>query len=106
MIRVVLEHKAKNRESALKLVKGIELVRKESLRRPGFINGFTLVNVTDPCHVVVVSTWQTLHDWRAWDKSPARRAMLPLIEDHLVEPYTVSSITESVIWSQEIAHVS
>jgi heme oxygenase (mycobilin-producing) len=106
MIRVVLEHKAKDRECALKLIEGIELVRKEARRRHGFLEGSTLVDVNNPCHVVVVSTWETLNDWRAWDNSRIRQDMLPLIEDYLAEPYTAVSITENVIWSEEIAHVS
>jgi heme oxygenase (mycobilin-producing) len=104
-MKVVLEHKAKNRESALKLIEGIEVVRKEARKRHGFIEGFTLVNVADPCHVVVVSSWQSINDWRSWDNSSIRRDLLPLIENHLAEPYTVVSISESVVWNEELAHV-
>jgi heme oxygenase (mycobilin-producing) len=105
MIRVVLEHKARDEEHARKLIEAIDQVRAEACRQHGFISGNTLVNVHDPFHIVVVSSWQKLDDWKVWDESRIRKEMLPLIEDNLAEPYTAVSITENVIWNEEIAHV-
>jgi heme-degrading monooxygenase HmoA len=105
MIRVVLEHRTKDEESTKKLVEGIKIVRAEARKHPGFITGDTLVNAADPCHVVVISSWQTLEDWKTWDESQIRKSMLPLIEDHLVEAYTAVTMAENVIWKEEIAHV-
>jgi heme oxygenase (mycobilin-producing) len=105
MIRVVLEHRTKDAENARQLVEGIRLVRAEARKKHGFINGDTLVDVDDPCHVVVLSSWQTQEDWKAWDESRIRKSMLPLIEDHLIEAYTENTMTDNVIWKEEISHV-
>jgi heme oxygenase (mycobilin-producing) len=105
MIRVVLEHRTKDEENARQLIEGIKAVRAEARKQHGFIMGDTLVDVIDPCHVVVLSSWQTLEDWKAWDESRIRKSMLPLIEDHLVEAYTENTMTDNVIWKEEISHV-
>ena len=55
MIRVILEHKTKDKEKTRKLVKGIKLVRAEARKQHGFIYGDTLVDVNDPCHVFAAS---------------------------------------------------
>jgi heme oxygenase (mycobilin-producing) len=105
MIRVVLEHRTKDEENTRQLVEGIKKVRAEARKQHGFIAGDTLVNVVDPCHVVVISSWQTLADWKAWDESAIRKSMLPLIEDHLIEAFTENTMTDNVVWKEEIAHV-
>jgi quinol monooxygenase YgiN len=105
MIRVVLEHRTKNEECTSQLIEGIKAVRAEARRHHGFICGDTLVDADDPCHVVVISTWQTKEDWDAWDQSIIRKSMLPLIENNLAEPYTAVTMTDTVIWKEEIAHV-
>ncbi len=105
MIRVVLEHRTKDKENTKKLIKGINTIRIEARKHHGFITGDTLVDTVEPCHVVVISSWQTLEDWKSWDQSPIRKSMLPLIEDHLIEAYTENTMTENVIWKEEISHV-
>ncbi|MDD5702046.1 MAG: antibiotic biosynthesis monooxygenase [Dehalococcoidales bacterium] len=105
MIRVVLEHRTRDKECTRQLIKGIKAVRAEARKHHGFICGDTLVNAADPCHVVVISSWQTKEDWDAWDQSAVRKSMLPLIENELSEPYTAVTMTDTVIWKEEIAHV-
>jgi len=105
MIRVVLEHVTKDRESTNKLIKAIHMTRKEARRQAGFISGQTLVDVTNPLHVVVISCWQNEEDWKLWDESPVRINMLPLIETHLSEPYTAVTMTNQVLWKEAIQHV-
>jgi heme-degrading monooxygenase HmoA len=105
MIRVVLEHRTKDKESTRKLIKSIKSVRAEARKQHGFITGDTLVDADDPRHVVVISSWQRQEDWNTWDKSPIRISMLGLIEDQLSEPYTEVTMVNNVIWKEEIAHV-
>jgi heme oxygenase (mycobilin-producing) len=105
MIRVVLEHRAKDNESKKKLIKAIKETRAEARKQHGFIIGQTLSDVNDPLHVVVISSWQTEEDWKAWDKSTTRVSLLPSIEQNLSEPYTAVTMKDNVIWKEEIAHV-
>jgi heme oxygenase (mycobilin-producing) len=105
MIRVVLEHRTKGEDSTRKLVEAINRVREDARQQKGFIAGDTLVNVADPCHVVVISSWQTIEDWNAWDSSKVRKSTLPLIEENIIEAYTENTMTSNVVWKEEIAHV-
>ena len=105
MIRVVLEHRSKGKESTKKLIKAINKVRADARRQKGFITGDTLVNVADPGHVVVISSWQTLEDWKAWDSSVLRKSTLHLIEENLIQAYTENTMTDNVVWKEDIAHV-
>jgi len=105
MHRTVLEHRTKDEANARQLIEGIRKVRAEARKQHGFISGDTLVDVDDPRHVVVISSWQTLEDWKVWDSSSIRKSMLPLIEDHLIEAYTENTMTNNVVWKEEIAHV-
>lgn len=47
-------------------------VRSQALKQPGYISGETLVNHYDPCHITVLSTWQTIDDWIRWQESDER----------------------------------
>jgi heme-degrading monooxygenase HmoA len=105
MIRVVIEHKTKDKEETRKLVKIIQLVHAKARKQHGYIRGSTLVNVADPRHVVVLSSWQTVEDSKAWDESKELKSLNALIEEHLVEPRTAGIMTDNVIWKEEIAHV-
>ena len=37
----------------------------------------------------MISTWQTLQEWRAWENNPERRVLIAMIDKLLVEPATV-----------------
>jgi heme-degrading monooxygenase HmoA len=105
MVKVVLEHRTRDKEGAQKLIKVIKEVRAEASKRPGFISGETLVDKDDPRHVMVISTWQKAEDWRVWDEDPVRIRMRKRIEELLTEPYTVVTMNAEVIWKEDILHV-
>ena len=85
MVRVILEHKAKDTE---KLIEVIREVRNEAMKQQGYITGETLVNTEDPTNVLVISTWDSLNDWRIWDSSEVRVQLKARINKLLTEPYT------------------
>lgn len=39
----------------------------------GFISGETLVNAENPNHQIVVSSWRSVEDWKAWVADRNRR---------------------------------
>jgi heme-degrading monooxygenase HmoA len=87
MIKVVLWHKTKDLESSKELIKLINKVRTVASKQPGFITGETFVNIDDPCIVIVISTWRTAEDWKAWDESTDRAITRPAIQALLVQPF-------------------
>src|SRR5271157_5263876 len=105
MIRAVLEHRTRNPEDTQKLIEVIRKTREVARRQPGFITGETLVDVDDPCHVLVNSTWRGAEDWKNWDESRVRLDMKWMIEELLAEPFTTSIQAASVIWQESIQHV-
>src|SRR4030042_3763988 len=85
MVRVIIEYKAKNVE---KLIDVIREVRTEAMKQRGYIIGETLVSIDDPNYVLVISTWDSLDDWKAWDTSETRLKLKPRINELLIESYT------------------
>ena len=85
MVRVIIEHRAKDAKSAERLINVIRELRDEAMKQPGYITGETLVNTEDTCNVLVISTWQSLEDWRAWEASEIRARISREIEPLLLE---------------------
>lgn len=47
-------------------------LREGAFKQTGYISGETLRNFDDPDDFFVISTWQSLQDWRAWEANPER----------------------------------
>jgi len=82
MIKVIIERQAKEAEHLLSLLREI---RAAAMKQPGYISGETLVSTEDNSSFVVISTWQSLKDWKAWDKSEGRARLEKRIEQLLVK---------------------
>lgn len=59
----------------------------------GYISGETLRNVDNPSEIIVISTWNKLSDWKAWEKHPERRAIDQEIASLLDGPEQASVYT-------------
>ena len=57
--------------------------RRNALEQEGYISGETIRNLDDPEVYVVISTWQTLEDWKKWTESPVREEIQGKIDDLL-----------------------
>ena len=82
MIRVIIERQAKEGVRLLALLRDI---RAEAMKQPGYISGETLVNTDDNSDIIVISTWQNLKDWKAWEASEARAKLDKQIKPLLTE---------------------
>ena len=103
MVRVIIEHRAKAKDVE-RVIDIIRELRDEAIKRQGYITGETLVNTEDASNVLVISTWQNLEDWKAWDTSETRVKITQQIYPLLVEPYTVRTyhyhlVREKRVWS-------
>jgi len=101
MVRVIIQHKAKDPE---KLMAVIRDVRNEAMKQRGYITGETLVSTKDPADIIVITTWQTLKDWKAWDTSDKRQELNKKINAFLEEAYEVRTyqhylVREDRVWS-------
>lgn len=105
MVKVVLVHRTKNVESSKALVRLIKKVRAVASKQPGFILGETLLNVENPCHIIVISTWKTAQDWEKWDKSAPREETTPQIQALLVAPFDVFIHQEPAVWREDLINI-
>lgn len=92
MIRVMIDrHIAESLESHY--WETIKRLLKEAVSAPGYLSGETLVDVSDPNHCIVWSTWRTEADWLNWYKSEQRKnitqQLAPMLDRE--ERYTVFS---------------
>lgn len=87
MIRVLIERHAQEGVRLLPLLRDI---RAEAMKQPGYISGETLVDAKDKSNIIVISTWDSTGDWRAWQKSKRRAELDQKIGALLVEPPKVT----------------
>ena len=87
-IKVVHQRKirAENKEELGTL---LAKLRTAAVSQTGYLCGETLVALDDQDSHLVISNWQTLQDWRAWENNPERRVLIAQIDILLVEPATV-----------------
>jgi len=70
-----------NKKEALKPL--LQKLRNLAMEQPGYISGETFKRIDRPGESLVVSTWQSMEDWRAWVMSDERRGTQEKI-DHLL----------------------
>ena len=88
MIRVFIERKAREPE---RLLIPLREIRAAAMKQRGYISGETLVSTEDNSDLVIVSTWQTLKDWKNWEKSEQRIKLEEKIKPLLAKPCTVKT---------------
>ena len=89
MVRIVIERHLKEgrRGDLMPLLREIRTV---AMHQPGYVTGETLASTQDPSIISVLSTWRSLEDWKAWEKSEPRIKLYKRIEPLLVEKPKVS----------------
>ena len=96
MIKVIIERHIKGSESLSPMLRQL---RTAAMQQPGYVSGETLVSTEDSSSVVVISTWHSLDDWKAWETSEARAKLYqqvrPLLdEEPRVRTYKVMATEE------------
>ena len=64
-------------------------LRAKAMEKRGYISGETLTGITDPDEFLVVSTWTSLEDWKAWHDNPERSEIQEKI-DALLDEKTIA----------------
>ena len=85
--RAVPEHKLEALKPLLKTVRNL------AMDQPGYISGETFRRVDRPGESMVISTWQSLDDWRKWVLSEERAEAQEKID------YLLGEKTEFEIYS-------
>ena len=71
-------------------------LREYAMSYPGYVGAENLVSDSDPSIVAIISTWESVEHWKAWQESKMRggimREAAPLLEEELrVSIYRVLS---------------
>lgn len=61
-------------------------LRGEAMKSKGYISGETLRALQDPNKYIVISTWDSLEDWRAWEENEKRKEIQERIDALLRAP--------------------
>ena len=97
MVRVLVGYKVKSGADILPILLHL---RSSEMSFPGFISSENLQSEEDRSTVVTMGTWQKVADWKAWDTSKLKQAILTQIEGLLADKprVTVYTIMPTVGW--------
>jgi heme-degrading monooxygenase HmoA len=104
MIKMVMEHRTKDMESAKLLVKTFKKIQQVVVKQPGFISTNILLGAEDPCHVLIIDTWETEQDWKTWDESAVRAETKPDLEELLTQPFNALLLNDDVVWREDLVN--
>ncbi|MBA7691315.1 hypothetical protein ES703_99858 [subsurface metagenome] len=84
MVRISIERhlKAGKRGEFIDL---LNKLRAAVIHQPGYISGETLASIEDAFIISVLSTWQSLEDWKRWEETEQRVKLEQQIEPLLLE---------------------
>jgi len=88
VVRVLIDRKIRERGEA-DFLSCLRQLRSKAIGAKGYVSGETLRLVDDPQNYVVVSTWQSMEDWKEWEKNPDRKKINDEIERLVVRPTVV-----------------
>ncbi len=78
-VKVLIKRKVpQNLES--KLLELLRQLRTHTMNQPGYISGETLKRLDKPEETLVISTWQSVEDWRKWVMSSERKEIQSKID--------------------------
>lgn len=70
-VRVLIEREVEQGQE-MKLHQIMTQVRSKAMRAKGYISGETLRALDAPNKYLVISNWNSVEDWKAWEKNPER----------------------------------
>ena len=86
-VKIIIRRKVSKGKEVHLLPLLVEL-RAKAISQHGYVSGETLRNVNDPEEYLVISTWKSVEDWKAWEASPSRTEIQNKIDSLLGEKFT------------------
>ena len=84
-VRIIIDRKVKKGKES-DFSKMLRELRTKAIPSKGYISGETLRAQDDPQNYVVITTWQSIEEWKAWEKNPERKKMQEKIEKWMARP--------------------
>lgn len=66
------------------------------LSQPGYLQGETLRDASNPSRLLVISQWEELGHWRHWEESEARHRLAAELRPHLEQDPTIDVFLEGL----------
>lgn len=83
-VKIIIRRKVPKGKEAQLLPLILDL-RSKAINQSGYISGETLINVSDPEEYVVIGTWKSVENWKAWEASKERGEIQSRIDTLLGE---------------------
>ena len=83
-VKIIIRRKV-NKKKEAELVPLLIQLRALATAQPGYVSGETLRNVDHPEEYLVISTWQSVDNWKAWLSSKQRAEIQRKIDTLLGE---------------------
>ena len=83
-VKIIIRRKV-HKEKEAELVPLLIQLRALATAQPGYVSGETLRNVDHPEEYLVISTWQSVDNWKAWLSSKQRAEIQQKIDTLLGE---------------------
>ena len=82
MIVVIVDLRVNN---VLRILPILRELRKEAMFQPRYISGTTLVGVEDRSLISIETIWESIKDWKEWEKSQTQIKLFRKIVPFLLE---------------------
>ena len=84
-VKILIDRKVKKGKEA-DFSKLLRELRSKAISSRGYISGETLRALEDHQNYIVISTWQSLDDWKEWEKNSERKKIQAKIEKLMAKP--------------------
>ncbi|UCC66332.1 MAG: antibiotic biosynthesis monooxygenase [Deltaproteobacteria bacterium] len=84
-VKVIIERRVKQGMDT-NLANLMRELRAKAMLAKGYISGETLRAHDDMSLYLVISTWKSLDDWKAWEENPVRKEVQAKIDAILEKP--------------------
>lgn len=82
MVVVIIDLQVNN---VVKILPMLRELRKEAMHQPRYISGTTLIGVEDRSSVSIETIWESIKDWKEWEKSQTQIKLFRNIVPFLLE---------------------
>jgi heme-degrading monooxygenase HmoA len=80
MAAKILIRRRVDKEKGGQILSLITRLRAMAMEQEGYISGETLRSATDPNEYLVISSWNSIDDWRQWKANPKREEIQKQID--------------------------
>jgi len=84
-VRIIIDRKVKKGKES-DFARMLRELRSKAIPSKGYISGETLRAQDDPHNYIVITTWQSVDDWKVWEKNAERKKIQAKIEKLMARP--------------------